>query len=696
MQQESAGDDELQRTGNSYEASAMQDFDGFGDEQLDPGMLEKLSALIPQDDLQRMFGSAVPLENPPSRQSAAGDSPFTAGTQGFDSQPHATPTSQTAEEAEILQSKAESVVAALDDASSLKQQNPFAGYSFEDLIKRISLNQDVRVYRRQVAGEKLIQGTVAEQLLAVIDCENERHMHRLRTVQDDYEKRLATLKAEQAAELDHNRNQLLRERLDIEHMYGEQLDQSKQTLQQQTEELAKASLQCQLESERTKDELGLVSEDVASLKKLLFFWKKKNNALKQQYDVNERELLLAREKLKDYHHLHEMDAYKVHRFCGQLREKEMQARWKAEEATRKLHEHQHNQRQGGDKAPFSSPRADGFETDLSLPPQLDGRNQSQLHTVDPTDSSAWDRMRDDVNKSRFALSNRCKTILGMAAVFSEGLHSAGLTGREYLTAGPASEQQALSDGIRLRDDQIDVLMSALRYRDKTVEDLRAELQLKTGHLLALQAKAWEPLQAEDLVEENAALQMQLGDAKEIIYSMQRQMQEERQQIAEERKARADREVSEAKARRETELQAGDRLREKETEIIRLRNRLRSNAGAGGEGDAAGEMRAVRLEQANTELEEQITLLEEERTRLKQYVASLGSRLEQSLSQLEYRNQKLRQYETLAQSLTLSPRHANDKSNLTAPGLSPIRPVKSRSPAMAASPIPTPQVMGRLF
>ena len=246
--------------------------------------------------------------------------------------------STTAEEAEILQSKAEAIVAALDDSQVLKQKNPFGGLSFQDLIQKISLDPNLKVYNKSVPAEKLVQGTVAEQLITVVDCEKERYLYKTRMLVEDYENQLSSMKTEHEEDKRKMRDEFNKQRQDTENECDAMLAKNRDNVKGQTEQLAREGLQNQLDSERTKDELALVNEDVSALKKLLFFWKKKNNVLKQQFDDNERELVLAREKLRDYHQIHEMDAYKVHRFCGQLREKEMKSRWRADELQKRLGE----------------------------------------------------------------------------------------------------------------------------------------------------------------------------------------------------------------------------------------------------------------------------------------------------------------------------------------------------------------------
>ena len=259
-----------------------------------------------------------------------------------------------------------------------------------------------------------------------------------------------------------------------------------------------------------------------------------------------------------------------------------------------------------------------------------------------------------MNKSRFELSARCRLLLGADRTYDEAnrvttrLASCFTKDQQAVQA----EMTALNDGIRLRDDQIDVLLSALRFRDTLLEQTRADLDNATAAVHTIRMQQFEPFHCEDIVQENDSLQRQLNDCKDIMYNMQKQIQTERNDMAEERKIRADRELAEAKERKEKEIDVSGKLRDRDTEIIRLRNRLQDTASGD---DSATEVRILRLEQAKTELQECVASHEEEKARLKQYVAALGSRLEQSLSQLAHRNQKLQQYESVTANLTLSPR-----------------------------------------
>eukprot|EP01059_Diplonema_ambulator_P036103 TRINITY_DN8860_c0_g1_i2.p3 TRINITY_DN8860_c0_g1~~TRINITY_DN8860_c0_g1_i2.p3 ORF type:complete len:326 (+),score=143.39 TRINITY_DN8860_c0_g1_i2:1134-2111(+) len=274
--------------------------------------------------------------------------------------------------------------------------------------------------------------------------------------------------------------------------------------------------------------------------------------------------------------------------------------------------------------------------------------------VEPDDAKLFERMKGEINRSRFELSQKCKVLLGIEKNDTKLSRVGSCFSKDQ--AAIAAEVTALNDGIKLRDDQIEVLMSALRYRDQTVEGLQADLEEKTAKMKEMQERVFEPFQCEDLVHANDSLQKQLNDAKEIIYSMQKQIQNERQEMAEERKVRADRELAVAKETKEKEMETAEKLRDKDTEIIRLRNRLQEGAGTE---DSATEARVVRMEQVKNELSERVATLEDEKGRLKQYVANLSSRLEQALSQLEHRNQKLSQYDSLAANLTLSPRQVTD-------------------------------------
>ena len=630
-------------------------------DMLDPTVLMKLSHLIEESDLLGERQLNPPIVDPIAVQ----DSSYTNYT--IDPQVNtdtlASTTALRADETEVLQAKAESVVAMLDEAHELKANNPFRGQSFEELIQKISFDQGVKVYKRNVPEEKRVHGTVAEQILSVVDCENERHLYRNRQLRDDYERQLSALKESTTKEISRMRKELVEEKMLTEQEFTEKLDKSKECLKDQTEQIAREGLQSQLEGERAKDELSLANDDITALKKLLFFWKKKNNVIKQQFDAQERELSLAREKLKDYHQIHELDAYKVHRFCGQLREREMKSRWKSEELSKKVKELKieiHNSAISTDHLKSSSSLEERLEAEFNsnqVAMQVNTQPDCNLlpsERFDPEDKIVYDNMKNDINKSRFELSKRCRKILGLDDNQEKGKIASRIAscfGKDQ--AAIAAEATALNDGIRLRDDQIDVLMSALQLRDYEVDNLRSEQEQQTQRIRDLEISKFQPFQCEDLVVEKDQLQRQLNDAKEIIYSIQKQIDDERIAMSEERKARVDRELSEAKERKEKELAQAEKLRERDTEIIRLRNRLQE----GSQGlDSASEMRLVRLEQENNECSEKIISLEDEKSRLKQYVTSLSSRLEQSLSQLEHRNQKLKQYETLAATLALSPRN----------------------------------------
>eukprot|EP01061_Rhynchopus_euleeides_P007781 TRINITY_DN1682_c1_g1_i5.p1 TRINITY_DN1682_c1_g1~~TRINITY_DN1682_c1_g1_i5.p1 ORF type:complete len:729 (+),score=352.30 TRINITY_DN1682_c1_g1_i5:150-2189(+) len=658
--------------------------EGMDDTLLDSAELQKFSTHIDEGDLleaqsRDLFGDSL---HGPRNMHASMPSHTSEGYRGS-SLP-----ATSAEEAEILQSKAEAIVAALDDSQVLKQKNPFGGLSFQDLIHKISLDPNLKVYNKKVPAEKLVQGTVAEQLISVVDCEKERYLHKTRTLIEDYEHRIATMQADHETDMRRLKDECIKDRMEMEQECDTKLDRSKQNMKGHAELLAREGLQNQLESERTKDELALVNEDVAALKKLLFFWKKKNNVLKKQFDDNERELVLAREKLKDYYQIHEMDAYKVHRFCGQLREKEMKSRWRAEELQKRVVELMVEIQHLKEGKAYIAGTGSDLDHELSRmdidAPQL-VQDEEALHVaspqrekVDPNDAAAFDEIRSEVNKSRFELSARCRLLLGMDRTYDNHnkvtTRLASCFTKDQQTV--SAEMTALNDGIRLRDDQIDVLLSALRYRDQTVEQMRADLDGATATIHNIRMRQFEPFHCEDIVKENDSLQRQLNDCKDIMYNMQKQVQAERQDMAEERKVRADRELAEAKERKEKEIAMSEKLRDKDTEIIRLRNRLQE--GPSGD-DSATEVRILRLEQAKTELQEAVASHEEEKVRLKQYVASLGSRLEQTLSQLSHRNQKLQQYEAITANLTLSPRMQDtspskrDTSSpaLPAPMLSPI-------------------------
>ena len=311
---------------------------------LDDSELHALSGQVPEDALlEAHSGSPFGFAQYDDRGSAAAAGPAAVPPASLPSGTGqcyrgSSVAAMDADEAEVLQSKAEAIVAALDDSQGLKQTNPYGGLSFQDLIQKISLDPNMKVYAKKVPAEKLVQGTVAEQLISVVDCEKERYLYRTRTLVEDYEARLGAMQASHEEEQDRLREEFVQQREEADKNVSLMMERSKQSLKGQTEQLAREGLATHLESERTKDELALVNEDVASLKKLLFFWKKKNNVLKQQFDGNERELVLAREKLKDYHQIHEMDAYKVHRFCGQLREREMRSRWRADELEKRVRE----------------------------------------------------------------------------------------------------------------------------------------------------------------------------------------------------------------------------------------------------------------------------------------------------------------------------------------------------------------------
>ena len=191
--------------------------------------------------------------------------------------------------------------------------------------------------------------------------------------------------------------------------------------------------------------------------------------------------------------------------------------------------------------------------------------------------------------------------------------------------------------------------------------LRADVDRSAEAISEIRMQRFEPFHCEDLVKENDSLQRQLNDCKDIMYNMQKQVQAERGEMAEERKTRADHELEEAKDRKQKDLTMASKLRDRDTEIIRLRNRIQEGAGAGNASEV--EVRILREEQARAELQEQVESLEDEKQRLKQYVSSLSSRLEQTLSQLSHRNQKIKQYESLTQTMTLSPR---------LPDVSPVR------------------------
>eukprot|EP01063_Lacrimia_lanifica_P010735 TRINITY_DN17494_c0_g1_i1.p1 TRINITY_DN17494_c0_g1~~TRINITY_DN17494_c0_g1_i1.p1 ORF type:complete len:617 (+),score=241.29 TRINITY_DN17494_c0_g1_i1:57-1907(+) len=592
--------------------------DGFhspGD-VLDDQILFELAGMVQQD---APTAQSAQDSLPPASQTPGIESAGSCDVQGGCTNPTA-----VASEAEVLQARAESIVATLGEAHSLKLQNPFRGLAFEDLIQRLSLNPSQKVYSRKVPPHKATQGTVAEQLVAVADSENERYMSRVRKIEEQHAARFEAMEQEHKDALAALAAQNEEAIAHLHDEYGRRIERSKENLKGQTEVLAREGLQSQLESERAKDQVSLLNEDVSSLKKLLFFWKKKNGILKQHYDQNERELDMAREKLKDYQQIHEMDVYKVHRYCGQLREKEMKAKWRADELERELKDTQQSLRQVSEERTLLMSTTDGTAAAAKSPLRIDPQNDEAYYAVLESVTNA----RLDVNSLRSP-------------------------GSEYMPDKKGVVEAAVVDGVRLRDEQIDVLLSSVEFRDTAIKGLQADLAECTKTIADLRQKVCAGTAAEALAEENASLLQQVSDVKDIMYSMQRQLKEERADMAKERVATSDRELKEAKAVKEREAALAEQLREKEMEIIRLRSRLQS--AAGGTLSSETELLIIKADQETADMKEQLDTAEEEKSRLKVYIASLSSRLEQALTQLASRTEQIKQYEALTSEIALSPR-----------------------------------------
>eukprot|EP01062_Namystynia_karyoxenos_P049532 TRINITY_DN3795_c0_g1_i1.p1 TRINITY_DN3795_c0_g1~~TRINITY_DN3795_c0_g1_i1.p1 ORF type:complete len:693 (+),score=279.47 TRINITY_DN3795_c0_g1_i1:90-2081(+) len=535
------------------------------------------------------------------------------------------------------------------------QNTPFAGEDFDSLMHRLSLGQAVHCSPHRPLPRDVVRGSVAERILAVVDGEAERHEERLRVMEAEYEERLRTRESAHRAEVERMCRELLRDRLDAERGYERRLSQNKQSLKDSTSKLAREGLLSQVEGERSKEELESVYSDVAALKKLLFFWKKKNNVLKRAFDENERELYLATEKLRDYHKLHEQEVYRVHRFCGQLREKEMRSRWMVEELEAKgndlkLEIIQLSQEQGRppveDSEQTSLPSdhqpADSVPRGLTSSPR-----RPQLRCAPPlaAPSPAQGPPPD--------LVARCQQLLG------EGSQRRTGPVRPSPAADPTAEEAAaLREGLRARDDQIDVALEAVRCRDATIAALVEQVEMQRKRLHEAEFKVFEPFQCADLVQEKSNLRRQMMDAQEIIFAMQRQLLDERRQAAEGRAKQADEELRVAKERKRRELEQHQMLRDRDAEIIRLESRLQDGSEAD---DVKAELRIVRLEHEKASIQDQIASLADEKTRLKQYVGTLGARLEKVLSKLEHRRARLRECEQATAAHALTPRQLPPRS-----------------------------------
>eukprot|EP00662_Eupelagonemidae_sp_cell21_P033463 gene33464-51716_t len=343
--------------------------------------------------------------------------------------------------------------------------------------------------------------------------------------------------------------------------------------------------------------LGDLAGDVAALKKLLFFWKKKNNVLKAVFDDNncdERELLLAREKLRDYHQLHQLDA-----------------RWKLDELQKqdsdlRLEVIQMLQELGRMEHARCSVLASSLRGDASL-------IASRRGDTPPPDQHHHD---DDALADAAAHAATARGVAAARCLGAEcGLRCA------HVSVAPRCSGLLGADGAD----------APTPYAGRG-EAIR-------GDALASEISVFEPFDCEDLVEEKSALHRQVMDAKEIIHSMQSQLQMERSSIAAERIRRSDSELQGVRERKRRELSQDQRLRERDMEIIRLRNRLEEGGHAD---DAVAELRSVKLEQEKTALQDQIATLDDEKTRLKHYVGTLGARLEQALAGLEHKTNVLTQ------------------------------------------------------
>eukprot|EP01065_Artemidia_motanka_P002012 TRINITY_DN1091_c0_g1_i1.p1 TRINITY_DN1091_c0_g1~~TRINITY_DN1091_c0_g1_i1.p1 ORF type:complete len:697 (+),score=239.39 TRINITY_DN1091_c0_g1_i1:42-2132(+) len=548
---------------------------------------------------------------------------------------------------EVLQSKAESVIARLDEVEDLKRKNPFTGASFSDLLRRLAVGQVPQVYQKNVPGDRLVQGTVAEQILAVVDCENERYMARSRELRDEWEARLASQRQQHAAELERMRSELMKERMDTERNYEEKLGKERQMFKDQTEQLIRSGIQSQRDSERKKDALSLMTEDVTSLKKLLFFWRKKNTILKRAFDKDEQELLLAREKLRDFQHIHALNAHQAHRFCGQLRELEMANRVKARELDRRMRQREQELRNlrgelgaasgGGESTSSGDDVGQEGGGDAMASPSPHRSAVAVADRVDPGDATLWSQLSAEAARHRAELAARSRSLLGLGAELSRAPHR--------VNQADIAELSALRDGVRLRDEEIDILLSGLRCHDARTRELQDMLERRDRRIYDLETKVFEPFHCEELVLEKGELQRDVADANEMIGALRAEMDAAREVAEAEKERRVASEQQSEKQRHQFHLTQQQQIQDRVTEIIRLKNKLSECGRAEGEGSTG--MRIVKLEQERTGLRDQIFGLEEEKTRLKHYVVALGSRLEQAQKQLDDADAKLLQYERVS-------------------------------------------------
>ncbi|KAJ9469125.1 hypothetical protein DIPPA_11641 [Diplonema papillatum] len=380
-------------------------------------------------------------------------------------------------------------------------------------------------------------------------------------------------------------------------------------------------------------------------------------------------------KVKEFETLHSLDAYKLHRVCAELLERQKVSRAKELDAQAQLKKEK-------ERTTELQAALDEAKSNQTLLSAYRGSSE-QRKSAAMSDAAGtalhpiFASLQAENDKLRYDLSVRCKVLWHLgesqqeaeervkeyeerarAAENREKETCEGKREEERVNAcltremeAHAEELQILRSALASRDDQISLLTSTLADFTRTVESLRLEAETREAaqYQLLLQAASQSNSgHMQDLASDNAKLRCQLNEALQSIQSHQDAATSAQLQAARDKAKTADTAAQRYEQHKQEVLELKEAAAKAEEEAHALRKELAATSGE------LRDLKNTPMGRRIDELEEKLKLAVDdksqstsEESRLKQHISSLSSRLDSLSNQLDAKNAKLRHMEAAA-------------------------------------------------
>ena len=412
------------------------------------------------------------------------------------------------------------------------------------------------------------------------------------------------------------------------------------------------------------------TDDPEALKRLVNFWRKK--CISQKEAIKKASVIERRNG--EFETMHSLDAYRLHRLCGELREREESAKSREQHARKQASEaKRESERLQQELQKISS------KYDTSTKEMKDFLQKSKTDgtpTATKTSNEDSDSYRDSLvienQKLRYDLSVRCKVLWQLSESqrsFESQVADAQAELRksrqreeiacemrnqedrviQCLTReieASSEEQEYLSNGIEARDEQIAILTKELDAKMKVVDTLRSEAETRELKLHNLLVNKVDLSSADggthsQLIVDNEALRQRSSDLQSIIDTQKATIFKTQSEQASQQITLASEAASEAAERRKTMLELQAKVDTANDNIASLKQKLLISENEVKKLKSSTEIdRYEQLEEETNIAQLEVTRYQREESRLKHYITTLGSKLDAMSGELEEKNAKV--------------------------------------------------------